>query len=241
MMAGTKAAALPMEAIVLAGGFGTRLRHIVSDVPKPMAPMDDVGTPFLCYVLGDLARQGIDRVILSTGYKSEVIEDYFGGSFQGMELVYSREDEPLGTGGAVKLALESCRSSEVFVLNGDTFFAVNLADLRAFHRDQGADFTLAMKEMFDFDRYGALEVSAGRIQAFHEKKPLHQGWINGGVYCLQRDLLSAVVRKRFSLETDFVEKKTKQLKICGFPSDGYFIDIGIPEDYYRAKREMKLK
>ena len=239
MMDGERAADFPMEAIVLAGGFGTRLRHIVSDVPKPMAPMDDAGTPFLHYVLEDLARQGAERVILSTGYKSGVIEDYFGGGFQGMELVYSREDEPLGTGGAVKLALESCRSPEVFVLNGDTFFAVDLAALRAFHRGQGADFTLAMKEMFHFDRYGALEVSEGRIRAFHEKRPLERGWINGGVYCLRRDLLTGAGKQRFSLETDFLEKQTKQLKICGFPSEGYFIDIGIPEDYYRAQREMK--
>ena len=230
-----------LEAVILAGGFGTRLQHIVSDVPKPMAPMDEAGTPFLKYVLADLARQGIRRVILSTGYKSEVIEQYFGGSFQGMELVYSREDTPLGTGGAVKQALTLCTAPDVFVLNGDTFFDVDLTAMRDFHRAQGADFTLAMKEMFNFDRYGALEVQDGRILAFHEKKPLRQGWINGGVYCLRRELLSGVKEQRFSLETDFMEKQMKQLKICGFPSDGYFIDIGIPEDYYRAQKEMKRK
>ena len=238
-MDGVRAKTDIMEAVVLAGGFGTRLRHIVSDVPKPMAPMDDTGTPFLQYVLADLARQGVRRVVLSTGYKSEVIEQYFGDSFDGMELIYSREDEPLGTGGAVKLALTLCQAPEVFVLNGDTFFAVDLAGLLAFHRAQEADFTLAMKEMFHFDRYGALEVSEARIQAFHEKRPVEQGWINGGVYCLRRDLLAGVSQKRFSLETDFMEKQTRQLKICGFPSEGYFIDIGIPEDYYRAQRALK--
>jgi len=227
------------EAVVLAGGFGTRLRHIVSEVPKPMAPMDEKGTPFLQYVLADLARQGIQRVILSTGYRSEVIERYFGGNCGGMELVYSREDTPLGTGGAVKRALALCSASDVFVLNGDTFFDVDLTAMQAFHRAQAADFTLAMKEMFNFDRYGALEVRNGRILAFHEKQPLHQGWINGGIYCLRRNLLSGVEKQRFSLETDFMEKQTGQLRICGFPSDGYFIDIGIPEDYYRAKKEMK--
>jgi D-glycero-alpha-D-manno-heptose 1-phosphate guanylyltransferase len=144
-----------LEAVILAGGFGTRLQHIVSDVPKPMAPMDEAGTPFLQYVLADLARQGIRRVILSTGYKSEVIEQYFGGSFQEMELVYSREDTPLGTGGAVKQALTLCTAPDVFVLNGDTFFDVDLTAMRDFHRAQDADFTLAMKEMFNFDRYGA--------------------------------------------------------------------------------------
>ena len=205
-----------LEAVILAGGFGTRLQHIVSDVPKPMAPMDEAGTPFLKYVLADLARQGIRRVILSTGYKSEVIEQYFGGSFQGMELVYSREDTPLGTGGAVKQALTLCTASDVFVLNGDTFFDVDLTAMCDFHHAQGADFTLAMKEMFNFDRYGALEVQDGRILAFQEKKPLRQGWINGGVYCLRRELLSGVKEQCFSLETDFMEKQTKQLKIWLF-------------------------
>ena len=136
-----------LEAVILAGGFGTRLQHIVSDVPKPMAPMDEAGTPFLQYVLADLARQGIRRVILSTGYKSEVIEQYFGGCFQGMELVYSCEDTPLGTGGAVKQALTLCTASDVFVLNGDTFFDVDLTAMRDFHRAQDADFTRAKKEM----------------------------------------------------------------------------------------------
>ena len=228
----------PMEAVVLAGGFGTRLRHIVSDVPKPMAPMDEKGTPFLQYVLSDLARQGVGRVVLSTGYKSDVIEGYFGASFLGMDVVYAREDEPLGTGGAVKVALQLCHTPEVFVLNGDTFFSVDLADLRTFHREHKADFTLAMKKMFDFDRYGTLDVQNSRIQAFQEKQPLQRGWINGGVYCMQQNLLDSVMKKQFSLETDFMEKQTQKLKIYGFPSDGYFIDIGIPEDYYRAQREM---
>lgn len=224
-----------LEAIVLAGGFGTRLRHIVSDVPKPMAPMDAQGTPFLSILLDQLQAQGCGHVVLSTGYMSEVIEQYFGFSYRGMQLTYSVEQTPLFTGGAVKLALTHCTAENVFVLNGDTYFDVALGKMLGQHQAQQADFTVAVKEMRDFERYGTVEISDGRITAFREKQPCKLGWINGGVYCMKRGLLDGVQAEKFSLEKDFMEPQVGKIQMMAFPSDGYFIDIGVPEDYRRAQ------
>ncbi|MDD6135471.1 MAG: nucleotidyltransferase family protein [Selenomonadaceae bacterium] len=228
-----------MEAIVLAGGFGTRLRHVVSDVPKPMAPMNDAGKPFLEVLLTQLAGQGVKHVVLSTGYMSEVIEQYFGKTFAGMKLEYSVEDTPLLTGGAVKMALERCTEPDIFVLNGDTYFAVDLSAMLAHHRARHADFTIAVKHMHDFERYGTVVYDESGIQAFHEKAPCHDGWINGGVYCLQRHVLEKVAATKFSLEKDFLEQKIDEIDLQAFPAEGYFIDIGVPEDYYQACRRFQ--
>lgn len=226
----------PREAIVLAGGFGTRLRQVVSNVPKPMAPMNDKGTPFLAFVLDQLARQGIEMVILSVGYMAEVIQEYFGDSYAGMKLRYSVENEPLGTGGAVKRALALCSVENIFVLNGDTYFDIDLPAMAQKHRETGADFTLAAREMADFDRYGALEMTADdRVIAFLEKKYCAHGYINGGIYCMKRAIFADVKKETFSLEKDFLEEKVDELHITACKSSGYFIDIGIPEDYRLAK------
>ena len=232
-----------MEAIVLAGGFGTRLQHVVSDVPKPMAPMDDQGTPFLRLILDQLHRYGCQHVVLSIGYKGQVICDYFHDAYLDMAIDYAAEDMPLLTGGAVKKALQWCHSEQVFVLNGDTYFDIDFTAMMAYHQQHQAEFTLAAKKMHDFDRYGTLALAQdGRIQAFVEKKPQAQGWINGGIYCLQRDLLADVQADKFSLEQEFLELHTQDMRMYAFPSEGYFIDIGIPEDYYRAQRDFgKIK
>lgn len=223
-----------MEAIILAGGFGTRLRHVVSEVPKPMAPMNDEGKPFLSVLLDQLAEQGMGHVVLSTGYMSDVIEKYFGNAYEGMQLDYSVETSPLFTGGAVKLALSRCSESDVFVLNGDTYFKVDLQRMLTYHQGRNAEFTIAVKEMHDFNRYGTVEYDDTGIHCFREKMPCKDGWINGGVYCLKKELLSQVAEDKFSLEKDFMEKQVEKIKMYAFPSDGFFIDIGIPEDYYRA-------
>ncbi len=229
-----------MEAIVLAGGFGTRLRHVVSDVPKPMAPVD--GRPFLRYILDDLIAKGVSRVVLATGYKSEVIREAFGPSYRGAEIVYSNEDTPLFTGGAVKKALAVCRGEEVFVINGDTFFDVDLAAMRAFKRERGAEFVLAAKPMRDFDRYGTLLLDGeGRVLRFEEKRPTESGVINGGVYLLDRGFLRGVREETFSLEKDVLEKDTAARRLYAFPSEGYFIDIGVPEDYARAQEDFRSR
>ncbi len=233
---------LAREAIILAGGFGTRLRQVVSDVPKPMAPMDDKGTPFLAFVLKYLAKQGFETVVLSVGYMADVIQQYFGDYYVGMKLLYSVEDQPLGTGGAVKKALALCSADTVFVLNGDTYFDVDLIKMAQKHRDSEADVTLAAREMADFDRYGALELTAeDRVAAFGEKQYCAHGYINGGIYCMGRSLFSDVGVNSFSLERDFLEKKAASLYIAAYKADEYFIDIGIPEDYRRAKEHWASK
>ena len=225
-----------MEAVILAGGFGVRLQSVVADVPKPMAPVQ--GRPFLSWVLDAMARQGIRQVVLAVGYKYKVIETYFGARYQGMNVLYSREDEPLGTGGALKKALQLCRDPYVFAVNGDTYFAINYAAMLRQSRETGAGLTIAVKEMRDFDRYGALQIEQGRICAFCEKQPVACGFINGGVYCLQPTVLDDIRQTRFSFETDFAEKSCDRLDIRAFVSDGYFIDIGIPADYARAQRGL---
>lgn len=227
-----------MEAIILAGGFGTRLRTVVSDVPKPMAPLNDAGRPFLSVLLEKLAADGVTHVVLSTGYMSEVIERFFGNEYAGVRIDYSVEETPLFTGGAVKLALSRCQEETVFVLNGDTYFDVKMNEMCQFHADARADFTVAVKKMHDFDRYGTVEVQDGRIVSFREKRYCEDGWINGGVYCLRRSLLTDFPLTKFSLEKDFMEKKLTEMKMAAFPSSGYFIDIGIPEDYALARKKF---
>ena len=227
-----------MEAIVLAGGFGTRLRRVVSDVPKPMAPV--AGKPFLSYLLDDLQRKGIHRVVLAVGYKSDVIYRYYGDSYEGITLSYSFEDTPLLTGGAIKKALQICIEEQVFVLNGDSFFDVNLQAMRESQLISRDSLVIAVKPMKNFDRYGTLVIEQNHIKSFREKKHCDQGFISGGIYSFDRNLLAEVTDDSFSFETDFMTKRIgeKTLKVGAFASDGYFIDIGIPEDYFRAQTEL---
>ena len=222
-----------MEVIVLAGGFGTRLSHIIPDLPKPMAPV--CGRPFLRYVLDDLQRQGAERVILAVGYKQDAIRGYFGESYRGMELLYSAEDEPLLTGGAIKKALRMCQEDRVFAVNGDTYFAVDMRGMAEIE----APVVIAVRRMEDFSRYGTVAVKEGRIVEFLEKRPCCEGLINGGVYLLNRHLLDEITETRFSFEKDVLEAKCGELYIAAYESSGYFIDIGVPEDYEAAQETMK--
>ena len=174
-----------MEAIILAGGFGTRLAQVVKDVPKPMAPV--AGKPFLQYVMDDLVEQGVERIVLAVCYKKEAIMDFFGDSYSGAEILYSVEKEPLLTGGAIKHALGFCREERVFIINGDTFFQVDLRALRKDAENRGKCTAIAVKELRGFSRYGRVEVdSAMSVTAFHEKEPCEQGYINGGIYDLSK-------------------------------------------------------
>lgn len=222
-----------MEAIVLAGGFGTRLKHVVSDVPKPMAPIQD--KPFLEYLLTDLAKKGVTRVILAVGYMHEIIMKYFSNDFLGMQLVYSIETTPLLTGGAIRQALSYCHEPNVFVMNGDTFFDVPLQAMLQAHLSCDADISLAVKEMFDFSRYGTVDFDKnGRIEDFCEKQPIDQGYINGGVYIIPRTLL-LTYPPVFSFEKQVLERDFNRYNMHAFPCEGFFIDIGVPEDYQRAQ------
>jgi len=227
------------EAIVLAGGLGTRLQGVVSDLPKPMAP---IGTrPFLAYLLDYLKKYEIKKVVLAVGYKYESIENYFGPEYRSMKLVYAVEKEPLGTGGGIANALKFTEQNEVFLLNGDSFFNVDLPRLFHHHNQTKADLTLSLKAMQNFDRYGTVKMDKTRITEFTEKMPVEQGFINGGVYILNRKLIEqAHLPKKFSFEKEVMESGVHQFNMQAYVSDGYFIDIGIPKDYRRAMHELPM-
>ncbi|EAJ6072944.1 D-glycero-D-manno-heptose 1-phosphate guanosyltransferase [Campylobacter coli] len=216
-----------MQAIVLAGGLGTRLRSVVQDLPKPMAPIN--GKPFLVFVLGYLKKQGITEIILSISYKYELIQEYFKDEFHGVKIHYNIEKELLGTGGAIKDALKFVKN-KVYVLNGDTFFDIDLKKLAL----NSGKICIALKQMQNFDRYGTVNVDdQGFVASFEEKVFKKQGLINGGVYLLKKDIFDEfILEKKFSFE-EFLQENYKSLKIQTQIFDDYFIDIGIPEDYYK--------
>ena len=225
-----------MQAILLCGGMGTRLRSVVADRPKPMA--DICGKPFLQYLLEMLRDKGITEVIFALGYMGEMIEEYFqDGSAFGLKIAYSYEEEPLGTGGAIRNALPNILEEEVLVLNADTYFPMDYQGLYHFHQENDGDFSLATRAVPDISRYGAVRRdAAGRILAWNEKlgdggQPL-AGEINGGIYVMKKSLIAEIPEGKQSLEQDCVPKWLSEGKrIFGLPFDGYFMDIGIPKDY----------
>ncbi|AHK72720.1 D-glycero-D-manno-heptose 1-phosphate guanosyltransferase [Campylobacter coli] len=214
-----------MQAIVLAGGLGTRLRSVVQDLPKPMAPIN--GKPFLAFVLEYLKKQGITEIILSVSYKYELIQEYFKDEFHGMKIHYNIEKELLGTGGAIKDALKFVKN-EVYVLNGDTFFDIDLKKPVL----NSSKICIALKQMQNFDRYGTVNVDEqGIVTSFEEKVFKKQGLINGGVYLLKKDIFNNFsLERKFSFE-EFLQENYKTLKIQTQIFDDYFIDIGVPKDY----------
>jgi len=222
-----------VEAIILAGGLGTRLRSVVSDVPKPMALINN--KPFLEYILEFLNNQNIKKIVLSVGYKWEIIKNYFGNKYKNIELIYNVEKKQLGTGGAIKDSLKYVNGNEVYVLNGDTFFDIDLSKMQL--KDNLIE--IALKKMQDFDRYGVVEIDKnGYIQQFKEKSYYNYGFINGGIYLVKKNIFyNFELPKSFSFEA-FLEKNFKNLKAKGKVFDNYFIDIGVPEDYKKAKRDF---
>lgn len=229
------------EAIILAGGFGTRLQGVIGkDIPKPMAPVS--GRPFLEYLLTYLNKAGVSRAILATGFKHEVIEDHFGSAFRDMEISYSVEDEPLGTGGAVKKAMEYAEGPNVFVVNGDTFFDVNLRKLENFFRSNEADVCITLRKVGDVSRYGVVNIDLkNRIQGFKEKgSATGMGFINGGTYVIARKaIMDDELPEKFSLEQEYFEKYFTKQKMFGVRCFSFFLDIGIPEDYEEAQHAFE--
>ncbi|MBN8782916.1 MAG: histidinol phosphate phosphatase [Sphingobacteriales bacterium SCN 48-20] len=226
------------QAIILAGGLGTRLRSAVPDLPKCLAPV--AGRPFLFYVINYLRSQGINDFIFSLGYKHELITDYLERDFATLSYKTVIEEEPLGTGGAIRLAAAQAHSSQVIVTNGDTLFRADIPAMLQLHNSSHAVCTLALKPMNHFDRYGVVEINdEGRITAFKEKQQYEQGTINGGLYVIDREaLLATALAEKFSFEKDFLEARYAQDKLYGIAQDNYFIDIGIPDDYNQAQQDL---
>ncbi len=218
--------------VILAGGFGMRLRSEVQDIAKPMAPMGD--KPFLHVLMDKLHTEGIHKFVLAVGYLAETIQAYFAQREMPYEILYSIEEEPLGTGGALKKALFMLDAEYVFALNGDTFFDLNLKQFYSDARQSSAPFFMALMQLQDASRYGGVRLEEGKVKSFNEKQT-DASCCNAGVYAFRTELLKNHPENQFSLERDFLPKLAHEDQIAGQIYDAYFIDIGIPEDYRKAR------
>jgi D-glycero-alpha-D-manno-heptose 1-phosphate guanylyltransferase len=229
------------ECIILAGGFGTRLQSVVSDVPKCMAEV--AGKPFLQYLFDYAANEKFSHVILSLGYKSDIVINWLKIQNRPFDVSYVVEEYPLGTGGAIKLAFGEVKGVEAFVINGDTFFGIDSESLLEFHRSKESDISAALKPMLDFDRYGSVELDdEQRIIHFNEKEYKKEGLINGGVYIVAKKLFAKLsLPEKFSFEKDVMEAHICDINIYGYRQDSYFIDIGIPSDFEKANVDFMGK
>jgi len=227
---------LPRDAIILAGGLGTRLRAVVSDVPKPLAPI--AGRPFLHWLLDGLSRQGLTRVVLATGYMAGTIRDVIGETHAGMAILHSEETTPLGTGGALYAALAQCEGERVFLLNGDTWLGAPLAPMAA--QARLADLVMAVRPVEDRSRYGSVVVADDQVLGMAEKGAAAEGWggpglVNAGLYLVRCDLPARrPIAGAFSLEAAVLAKPAG-LDIRAHRTTAPFIDIGTPEDFARAQ------
>ena len=225
------------DVVILAGGLGTRLRSVVSDVPKCMAPVG--GRPFLDWILRWTSRFEVNRIILSLGYMGNIVTDWMesGCRFSPVPVDWVIEETPLGTGGGIRLAMRKVSTERTVVMNGDTFFNVDLDALCAFNEAVGSPLTVALKPMTGFDRYGSVTLDGdGRITSFNEKRYCEKGLINGGVYCMDSSFgLMEDKPDKFSFEKEVLEPLSGHGILSGFVSDGAFIDIGIPEDWELAQ------
>ncbi len=226
------------EAVILAGGLGTRLRGVIEDLPKSMAPV--AGQPFMTYILENLLNASFSKIVMATGYKHQDIMDKYGDNYKGMKLEYSVEDQPLGTGGALLKASALITSQYFFVLNGDTFFNTDISGFERFFIENKCKLAVALKPMNDFERYGSVSIDGVRIISFNEKKYCAEGLINGGVYLIDREFFNSLnLPDAFSVEKEVLEKYAGSGILRSMISDKPFIDIGIPEDYIRASDFLK--
>jgi len=221
-------------ALILSGGLGTRLRSVVSDRPKVLAPV--AGRPYLTHLLDQLAEAGLRRAVLCTGYRADQVRAAFGTRYGELDVAYSEETEPLGTGGALRLALPQVESTTVLVLNGDSYCAADLAGFWSFHRNRQSAASLLLTRVADTRRFGSVSLDvAGRISQFREKgRAPGPGLINAGIYLLARRLIEAIpVRRAVSLERDVFPTLVGS-DLSGFATSSAFIDIGTPESYAAA-------
>lgn len=224
-----------MECIVLAGGLGTRLQGVIGAIPKCMALV--AGQPFLFHLFKYLTAQKCNRIILSLGYKHEIVEDWLVATDWEFEIEIVIESEALGTGGGIALAMQKAKTDDVFVLNGDTMFSVSLSKMFLFHKDRKSTTSIALKQMEHFERYGVVHLDEEqKVLSFEEKKYQESGLINGGIYLINRAYFqSKHLPDKCSFEKDYLEYYMQEQGFYGFLSDAYFIDIGVPEDYRQAQ------
>ena len=228
-----------MEVIILAGGLGTRLRKLSGDLPKPMMPV--CGKPFLEILLDSLSRKGITHVVLSVGYKANVIVSYFGNQYNGMRISYSLESRPIGTGGGVRLAMDKIEDDHTFIINGDTYMGFDFAAIEDHWLKNSRPIIVALS-VADRTRYGSLVCEKGIAISLSEKGNKGPGLINAGCYILKRDQLNSFNSgESFSLEKDYLVNAIAQRKFDVIESFGTFIDIGVPNDYYQAQKMFNQK
>lgn len=222
----------PREAVILAGGKGTRLSTILQDIPKPMAPVN--GKPFLEYLISNLYDHGIRHFILSVGYIHQNIIDCFGNKFRDANITYVIENEALGTGGAIKLAAKYTKNDKFWILNGDTYVDIELDEF--FIKNKHLQMSIGLIKMKNFDRFGVVETGDTFITGFREKKYTEVGYINAGIYLMSQSFIENYFpsTKVFSFEKEVLEKKI--INIGFHKSDAQFIDIGVPEDYFWVQK-----
>lgn len=226
-----------MEAIILAGGFGTRLKSIIKNCPKPMAPIN--GRPFLEILLKSLHEKGFERIILSLHYMPEKIINYFKDSFNGMKIEYVIEDSPLGTGGAIKNSFSKVKNEQVYIFNGDSYVDFDFAITEKLRKSIN-DPIIFLKELDNVERYGSVKIKNKLIIGFDEKEKKGKGLINAGIYILNKKLLNDFPdQKSFSFEKDYLAKRINKSPHYFYLCKGLFIDIGIPEDFIKAKLLFK--
>jgi D-glycero-alpha-D-manno-heptose 1-phosphate guanylyltransferase len=226
-----------VKAVVLCGGLGTRLGELTKDMPKPL--LDVAGRPFMHHVLGKLKAAGVTDVTLATSYHWDKIAAVYGTRWQGLAVRYSVEEEPLGTGGAIKQAMQVAQAHEALVLNGDTLFDMDFNALIALHAQRRAQVSVAVRRVPDVSRYGAVDMdSEGRIVQFGEKLRQGEGLINAGVYVVKSEVFDGIEAARFSFESEVLAAGIARLRLYAMEAAGYFIDIGIPEDLARANRDL---
>ena len=223
--------------LILAGGFGTRLKSVVPDLPKPLADIN--GKPFLWWLLQELENQGAKDVYLSVGYMHEHIQNYFGPKFNQVNLHYIIETEPLGTGGAILNACQQIPVQEILILNGDTLAKTDLNSFVTFAKDYSSKLFLAVAKVADAGRYGTVILSGKQITGFAEKGKTGEGLINAGIYLLNKSLFNDFdLPHKFSFETEILMKHLSTLNLTAYEQVSDFIDIGIPEDYALAQEKV---
>ena len=229
---------MTIKLIVLSGGLGTRLGPLTRDTPKPMLQV--AGRPFLAHVLDRIQLPELSGIVLAVGFQWQKISSYVGHHWNGIPIQYAVEKLPLGTGGAIKNAMDMVDGDEALIVNGDTLFDIHLTSFIGFAREKNAQVCIALRKVDDCSRYGRVKIGTnGEMLSFGEKGFKGAGLINGGIYYLRSKCLDRITAESFSFESDFLSLPQPRHSIYGIPFDNYFIDIGIPSDLLRAEVELR--